>query len=174
MKIAAIVATDLKNGIGKDNQLLWHLPADLKFFKKSTMGCPIVMGRKTYDSIGRLLPGRKNVIITRNTSYQLEGATIVHSLESALKVLKNEEKIFIIGGAEIYRESLPEVTEIYRTLVKHEFVADTFFPRINHDEFDLVWQECYEGDENNAYAYCFQKYQRKAPAKSNRIINSLV
>ncbi len=160
MKIAAIVATDLKNGIGKDNQLLWHLPADLKFFKKTTLGCPIIMGRKTYESIGRLLPGRKNIIVTRNKAFKLDGAEVVESIEKALKSAKTEEKVFIIGGAEIYNQSLEHVTELYRTLVKHEFEADTFFPRINHDEFNLVWQECHEADESNTYGYCFQKYER--------------
>ncbi len=160
MKIAAIVATDLKNGIGKDNQLLWHLPADLKFFKKTTSGCPIIMGRKTYESIGRLLPGRRNIIVTRNKAFKIEGAEIFESIEKALKSAKMEEKVFIIGGAEIYNQSLDQVTELYRTLVKHEFEADTFFPRINHDEFNLVWQECHEADESNTYGYCFQKYER--------------
>jgi dihydrofolate reductase len=160
MKIASIVATDLKNGIGKENQLLWHLPADLKFFKKITLGCPIIMGRKTYESIGRLLPGRRNIIVTRNKTFKIEGAEVVDSIEKALKSAKMEEKVFIIGGAEIYNQSLEHVTELYRTLVKHEFEADTFFPRINHDEFSLVWQECHEADESNIYGYCFQKYER--------------
>jgi dihydrofolate reductase len=171
MKVAAIVATDLKNGIGKENKLLWHLPADLKFFKKTTMGCPIVMGRKTYESIGRLLPGRKNVIITRNSYFNVEGAFITNSIESALKELKSEEKVFIIGGAEIYKQSLPYIQELYRTLVKSEFEADTFFPRIDHEQFEITWQECHESDDANGFEYCFQRYQRiKAIKNYNSIL----
>ncbi|MDI9341275.1 MAG: dihydrofolate reductase [Sediminibacterium sp.] len=160
MIIAAIVATDLKNAIGKNNKLLWHLPADLKFFKQVTMGYPIIMGRKTFESIGRLLPGRKNIIITRNKSYTVEGAEVVDSIKKALKSSVAEEKVFIIGGAEIYTQAMPHIKELYRTLVKHEFDADTFFPRIDHDQFNLIWQECHEANETNTYGYCFQKYER--------------
>lgn len=159
MKIAAIVATDLNNAIGKNNQLLWHLPADLKFFKSTTMGCPVIMGRKTYESIGRLLPGRKNIIITRNTEYKVEGANIFNSIEAALKHL-NEEKVFIIGGAEIYNQSLKQTTEVYRTLVKHSFEADTHFPKLENNNFKLVWEECFSADEKNKYDYCFQKWEK--------------
>src|SRR5436190_23660093 len=110
MIIAAIVVTDLNNGIGKDNQLLCHLPADLKFFKATTMGSPVIMGRKTYESIGRLLPGRRNIIITRDSNYRVAGADIYHSVEAALKSCEsppeanilNGGKVFIIGGAQIF------------------------------------------------------------------------
>lgn len=159
MTIAAIVATDLKNAIGKDNQLLWHLPADLKFFKATTMGCPVIMGRKTYESIGRLLPGRRNLVITRSSVYRVEGAEIYHSLESAVKAC-TEEKIFIIGGAEIFKQAMPITGEIYRTLVKAEFEADTFIADIDPGKFKLVWEECHEPDEKNKQAYCFQKWER--------------
>ena len=101
MIIAAIVAIDLNHAIGKNNQLLWHLPADLKFFKQTTMGCPIIMGRKTYQSIGKLLPGRKNIIITRNEDFKIEGAEIYQSLNDAISKC-DSEKVFVIGGAEIY------------------------------------------------------------------------
>ncbi|MDX2174616.1 MAG: dihydrofolate reductase [Bacteroidota bacterium] len=160
MIIAAIVATDLNNAIGKNNQLLWHLPTDLKFFKKTTMGCPVIMGRKTYESIGRLLPGRKNSIITRNSNYKIEGAFIFNSIDDALKNL-NEEKVFIIGGAEIYNQSLKQTTEVYRTLVKHSFEADTYFPKLENNNFKLVWEECFTADEKNKYDYCFQKWERR-------------
>jgi dihydrofolate reductase len=159
MTVAAIVATDLNNGIGKNNQLLWHLPADLKFFKNTTMGCPIIMGRKTYESIGRLLPGRKNIIITRNTNYHVIGAEIHTSIEAAIKYC-TEEKIFIIGGAEIYKLSLQVTDEIYRTVVKSKFEADVFYPEINIKEFKLAWEECHNADEKNKFDYCFQKWER--------------
>jgi dihydrofolate reductase len=160
MIIAAIVATDLNNAIGKNNQLLWHLPADLKFFKTTTMGCPVIMGRKTYESIGRLLPGRKNIIITRNSDYKIEGAQIFNSIEDAIKSL-NEEKIFIIGGAEIYNQSLNFTNEVYRTLVKHSFEADTYFPELENKNFKLVWEECFSADEKNKFDYCFQKWEKR-------------
>ncbi len=159
MIIAAIIATDVKNAIGKNNQLLWHLPADLKFFKTTTMGCPIIMGRKTYESIGRLLPGRKNIIITRNKNYKVTGAEIHTSLEAALKYC-TEEKVFIIGGAEIFKLAMPQTSEIYRTLVKSSFEADTFIEPINEKQFKLVWEECHHADEKNKFDHCFQKWER--------------
>ena len=160
MIIAAIVATDLNDAIGKNNQLLWHLPADLKFFKTTTMGCPIIMGRKTYESIGRLLPGRKNMIITRSSEFKLEGAEVYNSLDAAIENCK-EEKVFVIGGAEIYRLAMPLLTELYVTKVKHHFDADTYFPEIRTNQFELVWEECHEADEKNKFDYCFQKWLRK-------------
>lgn len=159
MILAAIVATDLHNAIGKNNQLLWHLPADLKFFKTITMGCPVIMGRKTYQSIGRLLPGRKNIIITRDASYKVEGAEVYTAIENALNHC-TEEKVFIIGGADIYRQTLSSCSEVYRTLVKSEFEADTFFPDLQQAGFTMSWEECHVVDEKNNYDYCFQKWVR--------------
>lgn len=160
MIIAAIVVTDLNNGIGKNNQLLCHLPADLKFFKATTMGCPIIMGRKTYESIGRLLPGRRNIIITRSGDYKVDGAEIFHSVEGALTFCK-EDKVFITGGAEIYQHSMHLLTEIYRTVINHRFDADAFFPEINENDFKLAWQEPHNADEKNKYDFRFQKWERK-------------
>lgn len=160
MILAAIVATDLNNAIGLNNKLLWHLPADLKFFKQTTMGCPVIMGRKTYESIGRLLPGRKNLIITRNSNYKVEGAEIHTDLDSAIQSCEENEKVFIIGGSEIYNQSMDKITELYRTLVEHQFEADTFFPTIDLSKFKLVWHEDHIADEKNAYVHRFEKYQR--------------
>ena len=159
MIIAAIVAIDLNHAIGKNNQLLWHLPADLKFFKQTTMGCPIIMGRKTYQSIGRLLPGRKNIIITRNEDFKIEGAEIYQSLNAAISKC-DSEKVFVIGGAEIYTLAMPMIKELYITIVKNKFDADTFFSKINTSQFNLVWEECHEADEKNKFDYCFQKWIR--------------
>jgi dihydrofolate reductase len=160
MIIAAIVVTDLQLAIGKNNQLLCHLPADLKFFKATTMGYPVLMGRKTYESIGRVLKGRRNLVVTHRTDFRIEGAEIYHSIDTALQSCK-EEKVFIIGGAEIFRQSLEQTNEIYRTLIKHTFEADTFFPPFDN-EFKLVSSECFEADEKNAYPYCFEKWLRKS------------
>ena len=158
MKVSAIFAADKNNGIGINNQLLCHLPADLKFFKASTMGSPIIMGRKTYESIGRLLPGRKNIIITRNSDYRVEGAEIYHSLETALASC-SDEKVFIIGGGEIFNQALPLITEVFRTEIQHSFEADAFFA-LPQNEFKKVWEECHSKDEKNAYDFCFQKWER--------------
>ncbi|MBP7809673.1 MAG: dihydrofolate reductase [Bacteroidia bacterium] len=159
MILAAVVVTDLNNAIGKDNKLLCHLPTDLKFFKATTMGSPIIMGRKTFESIGRILPGRKNIIISRNKDLKIEGAEVYPSLEEMAKHCK-VDKAFIIGGAEIYNLTMPYTTEIYRTLIKHEFEADTFYPEIKFAEFNLVWEEEHWADEKNPYDYTFQKYVR--------------
>jgi dihydrofolate reductase len=159
MILSAVVVTDLNNAIGKNNKLLCHLPADLKFFKATTMGSPIVMGRKTFDSIGRVLPGRKNIIISRNTSLKIEGAEVYSSIEEMMKHVK-EEKVYVIGGAEIYKLSMPYITEIYRTLVKAKFDADTFFSEIDPREFKLVWEEEHAKDEKNPFDYVFQKFVR--------------
>lgn len=159
MILSAVVATDLNNGIGKDNKLLCHLPADLKFFKATTMGAPIIMGRKTFDSIGRVLPGRKNMIISRNTDLKIEGAEVYSSIEDVIKNC-NVEKAYIIGGAEIFKITWPHLDEIYRTLIKHEFEADTFLPEIKFVDWNLVWEEEHHADEKNPYDYTFQKYER--------------
>lgn len=158
MILAAIVATDTHNAIGANNKLLWHLPADLSFFKSVTLGSPIIMGRKTYESIGRLLPGRKNIIISRNPNYKVNGAEVYTDLKEAIYDYKDEQRVFIIGGAEIYKQSLNMVDELYRTLVKHTFEADTFFPEIDPKKFKQEWHEEHAADEKNKYDYVFEKY----------------
>ncbi len=163
MKISSIVATSLNHAIGKNNQLLWHLPADLKFFKTTTMGCPVVMGRKTFQSIGRVLPGRKNVVITRDTSFNSNhefDILIATSLQEAFKLLANESQIFIIGGGEIYKQSMDLVDNIYLTKVHTTIEGDVYFPVINPQQFQLVWEEAHQADEKNQYNYTFQKYER--------------
>lgn len=159
MILSAVVVTDLNNAIGKDNKLLCHLPADLKFFKATTMGAPIIMGRKTFESIGKVLPGRKNIIISRNSNLKIEGAEVYSSLKEVMEHCK-ADKAYVIGGAEIYKMTMPYLDEIYRTLIKHEFEADTFFPEIKFAEFNLVWEEEHPADEKNPYDYTFQKYER--------------
>ncbi len=163
MTISLIVATSLNHGIGKDNQLPWHLPADLKFFKQTTMGCPVVMGRKTFQSIGRTLPGRKNVVITRDASFNSDGKwdiTLASGLTESLEQLKGEKEVFIIGGGEIFKQSMTLADTIYLTLVNTVLDADVFFPEIDPAAFRLVWEEKHSADEKNAFDYTFQKYQR--------------
>lgn len=164
MKLSIIVATSLNHGIGKDNQLLWHLPADLKFFKTTTMGCPVVMGRKTFQSIGRTLPGRKNVVITRDKNFNSDkqfDIMVASSLDEALVKLHSENEVFIIGGGEIYKQSIDSVDNIYLTLVNAMIDADVYFSEIDLTKFDLVWEEKHLADEKNSLDYTFQKFEKK-------------
>jgi dihydrofolate reductase len=164
MTVSLIVAASLNHGIGKDNQLPWHLPADLKFFKQTTMGCPVVMGRKTFQSIGRTLPGRKNVVITRDAAFNSDGKfeiTLASGLPEALEQLKDDKEVFIIGGGEIFKQSMAIANTIYLTVVNTVLEADVFFPEIDPAIFELVWEEKHKADEKNAFDYTFQKYQRK-------------
>lgn len=164
MKLSIAVATSLNHAVGKNNQLLWHLPADLKFFKTTTMGCPVVMGRKTFQSIGRTLPGRKNVVITRDKNFNSDNQfdiTVVSSLDEALVKLHAENEVFIIGGGEIYKQSIDSVDTIYLTLVHTVIDGDVYFPEIDKSKFDLVWEEKHLADEKNKFDYTFQKYEKK-------------
>lgn len=164
MTVSIIVATSLNHAIGKDNQLLWHLPADLKFFKTTTMGCPVVMGRKTFQSIGRTLPGRKNVVITRDKNFNSDkqfDILVVGSVDEALVKLHSEKEVFIIGGGEIYQQSMDSVDTIYLTLVNTVIEADVYFPAVDKTKFDLVWEEKHIADEKNKFDYTFQKFDRK-------------
>jgi len=164
MIVSIIVATSLNHAIGKDNQLLWYLPADLKFFKTTTMGCPVVMGRKTFQSIGRTLPGRKNVVITRDKNFNSDNQfdiLVVGSLDEALVKLHAENEVFIIGGGEIYNQSIDSVDNIYITLVNTIIDADVYFSEIDKSKFDLVWEEKHLADEKNKFDYTFQKFEKK-------------
>lgn len=161
MTINLIVAVDLENGIGKNNLLPWHLPADLKYFKLVTSGHPIIMGRKTFDSIGKVLPNRKNIIISRQADLEIPGAVVANSLKNSFELCKTEEKVFVIGGAEIFKQALPLADELYLTLIHHNFNADVFFPEINMDEW--IEADCIrnEPDEKNVYPYSFIRYTRR-------------
>ncbi|WP_421918013.1 dihydrofolate reductase [Marinifilum sp.] len=161
MNIAIIVAASRNNVIGKNNQLIWRLSADLKRFKALTTGHTIIMGRKTFDSIGKPLPNRTSVIITRQKDYQQEGCIVVHSLEEALETVKDQEKVFIIGGGTIYEQSIDKADELYLTLVHREFFGDTFFPKIKLTEWESVAREDCLPDEKNEYPYSFIDYKRK-------------
>lgn len=160
MTINLIVAVDLKNGIGKNNLLPWHLPADLKYFKSVTSGHPIIMGRKTFDSIGKVLPNRKNIIISRQNDLVIPGAIITDSLEKSFKLCKTEEKVFVIGGAQIFQQALPLADEIYLTLIHHNFDADVFFSKLNMNEWIEEDSFRNDPDEKNIYPYSFIRYRR--------------
>ncbi|GAM15289.1 dihydrofolate reductase [Mesobacillus selenatarsenatis] len=161
--ISLIWAMDENRVIGYHNQLPWRLPEDLKFFKRVTIGHPIAMGRKTYDSIGKPLPGRENIVITRDDNYDPEGCTVMHSIEEMLAyAAKNQsEEIFVIGGAEIFKEVLQHADKLYLTMIHHQFEGDTFFPVFDIDKWELESREIGLRDEKNPYDYEFLIYKRK-------------
>jgi dihydrofolate reductase len=160
MNISIIVAISSNNAIGKNNQLLWHLPADLKHFKAITTGHPIIMGRKTYDSIGKPLPNRRNIIITRQTDLAIDGAEVVNNIADALSLCKTENEVFIIGGAEIYKSALAFANKIYLTTIHQQYEADAFFPILAMEEWILINQEYHSPDEKNNVAYTFSTLER--------------
>ncbi len=159
--LSIIVAMSENRVIGRENQLPWHLPADLKHFKRLTTGHAIIMGRKTFESIGRPLPHRRSIIITRDRQYRAEGAEVVHSLEEAIELCRDDEEAFIIGGAEIFRLALPRIDRVYLTLIHATVEGDTFFPDLDQQQWTLVQDEHHAADEANPFAYSFRLYERR-------------
>lgn len=159
--LSAVVVVDSDNGIGKENKLLVHFPADLKRFKAITSGNIVIMGRKTYESMGKALQNRRNIVITRQQDFKLDDAEVKHSLEEALAVVPSQEEVFIIGGAEIFRQSMPVLTKIYLTRIHKSFEADTFFPEIDKDKWQETEKTTFEGDEKNPFSYSFITYQKQ-------------
>lgn len=159
MELAIIVAMSENNAIGFQNQLLWKLPADLKFFKSLTTGNPIIMGRKTYESIGKALPNRTNIIITQQKDYIAQDCIIVNSIEEALNYVQKSDKAFIIGGEQIYKQTIESVSTLYITKVHHTFEqADAFFPKIDFSKWKLESENHLVADEKNIFNATFQKY----------------
>lgn len=157
--ISLIVAFDENRVMGYNNKMPWHLPGDLAYFKKTTMGKPMIMGRKTFESIGKALPGRTNIVITRDLNYKAEGVIVVHSFEEALDVAKKEEKeIMIIGGEQIFRLALPIADVLYVTKIQHAFQGDTFFPEIS-DEWKTV-SESEEHETKEGIKFSYLIYQK--------------
>lgn len=161
MIFSLIAAMDNNRLIGKDNDLPWHLPADLQHFKSVTMSKPILMGRKTYDSIGRPLPGRQNIVLTRSSNVQIEGVTVVNSIGDAVKAAQNVEEVMVIGGSSIYELVLPEVDRMYLSYVDGEFEGDAWFPEFDEGEWEIIEEQTQTADEKNAHACRFVTYQRK-------------
>jgi len=161
MKLSIIVAASQNNVIGKDNQLIWRLSADLKRFKALTTGHHIIMGRKTFDSIGKPLPNRTSIIITRQADYKAEGCIVVNSLDEALAKVPADQEAFIIGGGTIYKEVMDKADKLYLTLVHSKFDGDTFFPKVD----DKIWKSIHREDhlpsEKNEYAYSFIDFVKK-------------
>ncbi|MBU8878949.1 dihydrofolate reductase [Bacillus sp. FJAT-29790] len=160
--ISLIWAMDENRVIGNNNELPWHLPEDLKFFKRTTMGHPIAMGRKTWDSIGRPLPGRENIVITRNPAFTCDGCTVLNSVDALVEYSSNkDDEVFVIGGAEIFKVILPSVDRLYLTRIHDKFEGDTFFPELDMTKWTLVSKEKGIKDEKNPYDYDFEIYEKK-------------
>lgn len=162
MIVSAIFSVSENNVIGKGNELPWRMPADLKYFKKTTMGSPVIMGRKSYESIGRPLPGRHNIVLTRDPDYAAEGISVVHTLEEALERAAEDEakEVFIIGGAQIYEMAFDRCDRIYMTVIHTEAEGDVFLPEIDFAEWDLLSEESHASDGKNIHDYTFRIYGR--------------
>lgn len=163
MKLILIAAVANNNVIGQNNKLLWHMPADLKHFKELTMGRPMIMGRKTFESIGKPLPGRRTIVVTRNKDYDAMGCEVVTDIRDAICKVKDEQEVFVAGGGEIYRQviNLHCTRRLYLTRVYANFEGDSFFPEINTEKWELVEREPQPADEKNPYPFAFLTYKRK-------------
>jgi dihydrofolate reductase len=164
MKKTIVVACDEQNTIGKKNQLIWHMPADMKFFRATTMGHHLLMGRKTFESMGGPLIGRTSIVVTRNRHFSVpEGHHLVNSIEEGIELAKNlgVENLMILGGAEIYKQTIDIADVVIMTRIHHSFSGDAFFPKLKPIEWDQIWSEYHDADEKNAYSYTFKKFIRK-------------
>lgn len=166
MRLALIWAMSRNRVIGRNNALPWYLPEDLKYFKRVTMGKPVIMGRKTWESIGRPLPGRTNIIVTRNTDFEAEGAKVVHSLDEAIGMAENialingNEEAVVMGGAEIYRQALPRADRLYLTQVHADVEGDAFFPEFDIERWHELGREDFSASGPNPYDYSFVALER--------------
>ncbi len=162
MIISLIVAASTNHVIGKNNQLLWSLPNDMKFFKNTTWAMPVLMGRKTFESLGKPLPGRLNIIITRQTNWQAGGITVVHSLSDALKAAETADykEAFVIGGGEIFKEAIGIADKIYLTKVDAVLDGDAFFPVFDTSQWQMVSENSFPANTKHAYSYHFQLWEK--------------
>ena len=159
-RISLIVAMARNRVIGSNNQMPWHLPADFAYFKRITLGHPIVMGRKTFESIGRILPGRRNIVVSRNRNFQVDGAEVTHSLDEAIGSCQDNEEIFVIGGATLYAAALPHAARLYITEVDVAPYGETLFPIIDKRDWLETARQRVEADEKNAFAMEFVVLER--------------
>ncbi len=161
MVITLIVAKDENGVIGHQGRLPWRLPADMKYFKTVTMGKPLIMGRHTYESIGKPLPGRTNIVVTKDAGYQAPGCLVVHSVEEALTVVVDHPEVMVMGGATLYEQLLPRAGKLYVTEVHAQVAGETYFPAFNIDEWRELSRSDHAADHNNPYAYSFVVLERK-------------
>jgi dihydrofolate reductase len=158
--VTLVVAVADSGVIGRDNTLPWHLPEDLKRFKRITMGKPIVMGRKTFESIGKPLPGRENIVVTRDANYRREGVTVVHDADAAMRAAGNAPEVMVIGGAELFRQFLPRARRIHLTRVHGDIAGDVMWPALD-DTWDVVEREKHAADERHRYAMTFELWEKR-------------
>jgi len=163
MQISLIAAMDEERLIGAHNSLPWRLPADMQWFRKQTIGKPIVMGRNTFASIGKPLPGRQNIVLSRNRALHLEGCSIIHSLDELKKVADGADEVMIIGGGEIYALALPLADRLYLTTINSTFEGDAWFPEHCEQDWREVFREAHTSDEANAWGYTFRILERVTP-----------
>lgn len=162
MIISLIVAMDENRVIGYNDKLPWNLPSELKYFRETTKGKPVIMGRRTYESIGRPMPERLNIIVTRDKNYKAVGCIVVNSMEDAIKAAKGSDEIMIIGGAEIYKLFLPLANRLYITKVHGSFKGDTYFPKFNEGEWVKLNEKFVEKDKENTYSYTIMVLERRS------------
>ena len=165
MQIALIAAMDNRRLIGAGGHLPWRLPADLRWFKQVTMGKPMVMGRRTYESIGRPLPGRHSIVLTRSQDYMAQGCTVVHSVEEALEAAGPVAEVMVIGGAQVFRLFMPWATRLYLTLVDAALEGDTYFPVLDEAAWHETWSRERPADEANPYGLRFAIWEKLAPGQ---------
>ncbi len=158
--LTLIAALARNRVIGRDNRLPWRLSADLRFFKRTTMGKPLLMGRRTWESIGRPLSGRRMIVLSRDPDYQAPGCTVAHSLEEAVELAGAVPELMVIGGASLYEQTLPLAERLYLTLVDADIPGDAWFPGWNPQEWQLVWEETHPADVDHAWPYRFQRLER--------------
>lgn len=158
--LSLCVALDENALIGNNNALPWHLPADLKHFRNITMGKPIIMGRKTYESIGHALPGRLNIVLTNNINFNLDNCTVMHTIKEILSFSKKYNESVVIGGAKLYESFLPQVQRMYITRIHAEFIGDTYFPNYDSTEWREIQKQTYLADKKNSYNYSFSILER--------------
>ncbi len=159
--ISLIAAIDENRGMGKDNNLLCHLPADLKHFKQLTLGKPVIMGRKTFESMGKPLPGRLNIVLSTQP-HTIDGVTMVHTLNQAFELVQYQPEIMVIGGAGVYEQALPLANRVYLTVIHHKFEADVFFPKLDLRAWSLLNKSDWSHDEKNSYDMTFYHYERRS------------
>ena len=164
MRKSIVVAMDPKNGIGYQGRLPWHLPAELKYFKALTMGHHLIMGRKTYESIGKPLPGRRTIVVTRNPRYRANECLVTHSIKDAFELAEadNQSEVFICGGYEIYKEALKDTDRLYLTRIHAEFQVDTTFPDLDLSLWKEISADFHPSDEKNAHPFTFFIYERRS------------
>ena len=160
MNISIIAAIGSNHVIGSEGKLLWHMPADMKRFKELTTGKTVIMGRRTYESIGRPLPQRTNIILTRSKNFFADGCIVVNSLDESMELAENEDNIFVIGGASVYEQFLPHANKMYLTLIEHAFDGDTLFPNFDMLEWRETQREQHKKDDKNPYNYTFVTMER--------------